>query len=94
MRFGVDVMTFLKTVPAVIGIAGFLAYFMRARAPDSEDQLVSVVQNARNIFLLLGCAALILLSWWLIFRPEPPDHDTVPSSEYSLVTTRCSMMVT
>lgn len=93
MNLGMDMMTFLKTVPAVIGVAGFLTYFMRARTPDSEDQLVSVVQNARNIFVLLGCAALILLSWWLIFRPEPPDHDTVPSSEYSLVTTRCPMTV-
>ena len=70
-----DVMSFLKTVPAVIGIAGLLTYFMRARAPVSDHELVLVVQRVRNTFLLLGCAALILLSVWLIFRPAPPDHD-------------------
>ncbi len=50
MSFGMDVMSFLKLVPAVIGIAGFLTYFMRARGPDSEDQLVSVVQNTAQHF--------------------------------------------
>ena len=68
-------MSFLKTVPAVIGIAGLLTYFMRARAPVSDHELVLVVQRVRNTFLLLGCAALIMLSAWLIFRPAPPDHD-------------------
>jgi hypothetical protein len=72
-----DVMSFLKTVPAVIGIAGLLTYFMRARAPVSDHELVLVVQRVRNTFLLLGCAALIMLSMWLIFRPAPPDHDAV-----------------
>src|ERR1700736_6534268 len=72
-----DVMSLLKTVPAVIGIAGLLTYFMRARAPVSDQELVNVVQRVRNAFLLLGCAALIMLSAWLIFRPAPPDHDTV-----------------
>ena len=62
-------------VPAVIGIAGLLTYFMRARAPVSDHELVLVVQRVRNTFLLLGCAALIMLSAWLIFRPAPPDHD-------------------
>jgi hypothetical protein len=70
-----DVMSFLKMVPAVIGIAGLLTYFMRARAPVSDHELVLVVQRVRNTFLLLGCAALIMLSAWLIFRPAPPDHD-------------------
>ncbi|MDQ6704098.1 MAG: hypothetical protein M3Z96_13940 [Pseudomonadota bacterium] len=74
-----DVMSFLKTVPAVIGIAGLLTYFMRARAPVSDQELVTVVQRVRNTFLLLGCAALIMLSVWLILRPAPPDRDaTLP----------------
>lgn len=85
MSFEMDVVSFLKTVPAVIGVAGFLTYFMRTRAPDSGDQLVTVVQSVRNTFLLLGCAALILLSGWLIFRPVPPDHDAALSGE------RCHM---
>jgi len=38
-------------------------------------ELVTVVQNVRNTFVLLGCAALIALSAWLIYRPPPPDHD-------------------
>jgi hypothetical protein len=31
VTFDMDVMSFLKTVPAVIGIAGLLTYFMRTR---------------------------------------------------------------
>jgi hypothetical protein len=65
----------LTAVRAVFGIAGLLTYFMRARAPDSDLELVNVVQRVRNTFLLLGCAALIMLSVWLILRPAPPDHD-------------------
>jgi hypothetical protein len=83
VRYDMDVMSFLKTVPAVIGIAGFLTYFMRTRAPDSDLELVTIVQSVRNTFLLLGCAALILLSAWLILGPTPPDHDTTLSGEYS-----------
>jgi hypothetical protein len=72
-----DVMLFLKTVPAVIGIAGLLTYFMmRVREPVSDLELVKIVQRVRNIFLLLGCVALIMLSAWLILRPAPPDSDT------------------
>jgi hypothetical protein len=72
-----DVMLFLKTVPAVIGIAGLLTYFMmRVREPVSDLELVKIVQRVRNIFLLLGCVALIMLSAWLILRPAPPDNDT------------------
>jgi hypothetical protein len=72
-----DVTTFLKALPAVIGIAGFLTYFGRAPKPESALELANIVQRVRNTFLLLGCAALILLSVWLIRRPAPPDHDTV-----------------
>jgi hypothetical protein len=72
-----DVMSFLKVVPAVIGIAGFLTNFARARKPESDLELVNIVQRVRNTFLLIGCAALILLSVWLIRRPAPPDHDIV-----------------
>ncbi len=72
-----DVMTFLKALPAVIGIAGFLTYIASARKPESSLELVNIVQRVRNTFLLLGCAALILLSVWLIRRPAPPDHDIV-----------------
>lgn len=72
-----DMMIFLKSVPAVIGIAGLLTYFMmRAREPVSDLELVNIVQRARNTFLVIGCLALIILSVWLIRRPAPPDHDT------------------
>jgi hypothetical protein len=71
-----EVMSFLKAVPAVIGIAGLLTYFVRARKPESDLELANIVQRVRNTFLLLGCAALIMLSVWLIRRPAP-DHDTV-----------------
>ncbi len=70
-----DLVSFLKTVPAVIGFAGMLTYFMRKRAPVSDRELVNIVQNVRNTAVLIGCAALIILSAWLIFRPAPPDHD-------------------
>ncbi|PZR85648.1 MAG: hypothetical protein DLM68_10810 [Hyphomicrobiales bacterium] len=72
-----DVMSLLKAVPAVIGIAGLLTYFARARRSESDLELANIVQRVRNIVLLLGCAALIMLSVWLIRRPAPPDHDTV-----------------
>jgi hypothetical protein len=64
-----EVMSFLKAVPAVIGIAGLLTYFVRARKPESDLELANIVQRVRNTFLLLGCAALIMLSVWLIRRP-------------------------
>ena len=75
-----DLSTFLKTVPAVIGVAGLLTYFMRKRAPDSDPELVNIVQNLRNTAVVLGCAALIILSVWLIFRSAPPDHDAALST--------------
>jgi hypothetical protein len=82
-----DVTTFLKALPAVIGIAGFLTFFAGARKPESSLELANVVQRVRNMFLLLGCAALILLSVWLIRRPAPPDHDTVsPLANVSTMT--------
>ncbi len=90
-----DVMIFLKSAPAVIGIAGLLTYFMmRAREPVSDLELVNIVQRVRNIFLLLGCVALIMLSVWLIRRPAPPDHDTVSplayrASNVRLIAARC-----
>jgi hypothetical protein len=72
-----DVMIFLKLAPAVIGIAGLLTYLMmRAREPEPDLELAKIVQRVRNIFVLLGCVALIMLSVWLINRPAPPDHDT------------------
>ena len=75
-----DMMIFLKSVPAVIGFAGLLTYFMmRAREPVSDLELVNIVQRVRNIFLVLGCVALIMLSAWLILRAAPPDQDTSPS---------------
>ncbi len=72
-----DVMSLLKAVPAVIGIAGLLTYFVRPRKPEFDVELANIVQRVRNTFLLLGCAALIILSVWLIRRSTPPDHDTV-----------------
>lgn len=75
-----DVMMFLKLVPAVIGLAGLLTYvMMRAREPVTDLELVNVVHSARNIFVVLGCVALIMLSAWLILRAAPPDQDTSPS---------------
>lgn len=72
-----DVMLFLKLAPGVIGLAGLLTYFMmRAREPVSDLELVNIVRRVRNIFLPLGCVALIMLSAWLILRPAPPDSDT------------------
>ncbi|MGH6822776.1 MAG: hypothetical protein ACREC4_04670 [Methylocella sp.] len=80
-------MSLLKTVPAVIGIAGLLTFFGRARKPESELELVNIVQRVRDTFLLLGCAALIVLSVWLIRRPAPPDHDIVsPLANVSTMT--------
>ncbi len=72
-----DVIIFLKSAPAVIGLAGLLTYFMmRAREPVSDLELANIVQRVRNTFLVLGCVALIILSAWLILRPAPPDRDT------------------
>ena len=73
-----DTMSFLKMVPAVIGIAGLLTYLMRARRPVSDHGFVNFLLNGRSILLLLGSAALIILSVWLILRPAPPDHDVGP----------------
>jgi len=72
-----DVMLFLKLAPGVIGLAGLLTYsMMRAREPVPDLELVNIVRRVRNIFLPLGCVALIMLSAWLILRPSPPDDDT------------------
>ena len=71
-----DVTNFLKTVPAVIGVAGLLTYFMREQKPGSKVELVNIVRNVQTGFVLLGCTVLILLSLWLFFRSEPPGHDT------------------
>ncbi len=73
--FFMDLIGFLKMVPAVIGIAGLLTYFMRAREPVPDHKVANFLQSARNTVLLLGFAALIMLSAWLIFRPAPPDRD-------------------
>jgi hypothetical protein len=74
-----DVMSFLKMVPAAIGVAGLLMHFvMRARRPASEHELAKFLLNLRSTLLLLGCAALILLSVWLIRRPPLPDRDIGP----------------
>ena len=74
-----DWINFLKTVPAVIGVAGLLTYFMREQKPASELEIVNLVGNIRTGFVLLGCGALILLSLWLFFRSEPPDHNAAIS---------------
>jgi hypothetical protein len=71
-----DLISFLKTVPAVIGIAGLLTFLMRKREPESDKEIVNVVNNVRSTFVILGCTALILLSAWLLFRPPPPDHES------------------
>jgi hypothetical protein len=61
-----EVMSFLKAVPAVIGSASLLMYFVRAHKPESDLELANIVQRVRNTFLLLGRAALIMLSVRLI----------------------------
>jgi hypothetical protein len=76
MQF-IDGASFLKTVPAVIGLAGLFTYFMREQKPASSVEFVNVVRNIQTGFVLLGCTALILLSLWLFLRAEPPDHDAV-----------------
>jgi hypothetical protein len=91
--FGVrfmDIASFLKMVPAVIGIAGLLTYMTRERKPVSAMELVNVVQGVRNVFVLIGCVALILLSVWLIYRPLPPDRDARLSGKGSLIAMQSS----
>lgn len=70
MQF-VDGISFLKTVPAVIGLAGLLTFLMREQKPASSVELVNLVRTLQIAFVLLGCTALILLSLWLFFRSEP-----------------------
>ncbi len=70
-----DVTSFLKTVPAVIGLAGLLTYYMREQSPASNVELVNLVRYVQTGFVLLGCTALILLSLWLFFRSQPPGQD-------------------
>jgi hypothetical protein len=43
-----DAMSLLKAVPAVIGIAGLLTYFVRARQPESDLELAN--KGARHLF--------------------------------------------
>jgi hypothetical protein len=83
-----DVASFLKMVPAAIGIAGLLTYFTRSRKPVSDLELVNYVQNLRNTFVLLGCGALIMLSVWLIYRPAPPDRDAALSNKVHQLVSR------
>jgi hypothetical protein len=81
-----DLMIFLKTVPAVLGVAGILTYFMRPREPEPQDDLETLTQAIRKNSVLIGCGALILFSTWLIFRPKPPDHDAaLPASVQTFV---------
>ena len=49
-----EVMSFLKAVPAVIGIAGFLTYFSRGRKPESDLELANIVQGVPNTFCYAG----------------------------------------
>lgn len=85
-----DLIAFLKTVPAILGVAGILTYYMRPREPEPEDDLASLTQAIRKNSVLIGCGALILFSTWLIFRPTPPDHDAALPAERSTVTQRLS----
>ncbi|MGQ0443892.1 MAG: hypothetical protein ACT4O2_01880 [Beijerinckiaceae bacterium] len=75
-----DVMFLLKAAPGVVGLAGLLTdSMMRAREPESDLELVNSVRRARNMFVVLGCVTLIIVSAWLILRAAPPDQDTSPS---------------
>jgi hypothetical protein len=69
-----DMAIFLKLLPGVLGAAGLLTYFTSARKPASDLELVNIVRGVRRAFVLAGCAALILLSVWLINKPQPPDY--------------------
>ena len=88
MAFGfgmsrMDVMNFLKTVPAAVGIAGLLTHFLRVRQPGSDHEVLNIIQSARTTFVVLACAALIGLTVWLFVGPVPPDHDAALSEEHS-----------
>jgi hypothetical protein len=78
-----DMMNFLKMVPAVLGAAGVLTYLMRARKPVSGHDILNILQSFRTTFVVLACAALIGLTAWLFYGPVPPDHDTAPMGDNS-----------
>ncbi|SFK52803.1 hypothetical protein [Methylocapsa palsarum] len=80
-----DLIVFLKIVPAVLGVAGLLTYSMRPREPDPQDDLETLTQAIRKNSVLIGCGALILFSTWLFFRPAPPDHDAALPPERAFV---------
>jgi hypothetical protein len=84
-----DVTSFLKTVPAVIGVAGLLTYFMRPHEPVIDD-FPDVLRSARNTLVVLTCLALIAISVWLIRRPAPPDHDATLKEGHSGLALLCS----
>lgn len=85
-----DVTTFLKTVPAVIGVAGLLTYFMRAHEPAFDGDFPDILQSARTTLVVVTCAALIGLSVWLIRRPTPPDHDAALLGAHLRLAKQCS----
>jgi hypothetical protein len=85
-----DPIFFLKTVPAVLGVAGILTYYMRPREPDPQDDLETLTQAIRKNSVLIGCGALILFSTWMIFRPKPPDHDAALSRKHAFIVQRPS----
>ncbi|HUI19659.1 MAG TPA: hypothetical protein VLZ74_01250 [Methylocella sp.] len=88
-----DVMNFLKTVPAVFGVAGLLTYFMRPRELVSDHEVVQLLQGARAVFVLLACAALIGLSLWLFFGPSPPTHDVALLEQRGLLPPGASFLM-
>ena len=75
MNIHFDGIFFLKTLPAVIGLAGLLTFITSSRRQESRIEMINIINNVRNTFIIAGCAALILLSAWLLFRAPPPDHD-------------------
>jgi EamA domain-containing membrane protein RarD len=79
IHISMDVPSFLKMVPAVLGTAGLLTYVTRARQSGSDHDIVRILQGTRTIFVVLACAALIGLTWWLFYGSAPPDHDAALS---------------
>jgi hypothetical protein len=49
-----EVMSLLKVVPAVIGIAGLLTYFVRARKPESDLELANTCKGCATPFCYSG----------------------------------------
>ncbi|HTV32992.1 MAG TPA: hypothetical protein VME69_07800 [Methylocella sp.] len=71
----IDLVTLLKMLPAVFGMAGLLTYISRPSKSPSEHEVVNLLAGANRAIVLLACLALIALTLWLFFGSSPTDHD-------------------